>query len=120
MPKPRQEGCPWPENCPRWAGATAAASGAAVALKSSMNGISSAKDGREVPLVRGRVVTFPPARIAVPAARRTPQLVPGVVVPLDGWRYSRRRPGLFPKMEWFVVGSVATLLLLFFVRLFLR
>ena len=87
----------------------------------SMNGISSAKDGREVPLVRGRVVTFrPPARIAVPAARRTPQLVPGVVVPLDGWRYSRRRPGLFPKMEWFVVGSVATLLLLFFVRLFLR
>ena len=86
-----------------------------------MNGNRLAESGREVPLVRGRVVIFRPrVRVAVPAARRPPRFVRGVVVPLDGRRISRRRPERFSQIEWFVVGSVATLNLLFVVRLLLR
>jgi hypothetical protein len=86
-----------------------------------MNGSPLAESGREVPLERGRVVIFRPrARIAMPAARRQARFVPGVVVWLDGRRISRRLPERSSKIEWFVVGSTATLLLPFFVRLLLR
>jgi hypothetical protein len=81
-----------------------------------MKGSPLAEGGGEVPLVRGRVVTFrPSARIAKLSARRPPRPVPGVLIRLD----KRRQPGRAPRIEWFVVGSVATLLLLFFVRLIL-
>ena len=86
-----------------------------------MNGNPLAESGREVALVRGSVVIFRPrVRIAVSAARQPPRLVPGVVVPLDGRRIPRRRPERSSQIQWFVVGSAATVLLLFVVRLFLR
>ena len=55
--------------------------------------------------------------IALPTRR--PRFMPGVLIRLDERRTPRRRPGLSPKIKWFVVGSGATLLLLFFVKLIL-
>jgi len=83
----------------------------------SVNGNPLAEVGREAPLARGRVVTF---RIATPVARRPQPFVPGVLIRLDERRIStgpRRRSS---RIEWFVVGSAATVLLLFVVRLLLR
>jgi len=45
--------------------------------------------------------------------------MPGVLIRLDERRTPRGGPGLSPKIKWFVVGSGATLLLLFFVKLIL-
>ena len=85
-----------------------------------MNGSSLAEGGYDVPLVRGRVVRFrPSARIAMLPARRPSRFMPGVLIRLDERRISRRRPGRFSKVKWFVVGSGATLLLLFLVKLIL-
>ena len=86
-----------------------------------MNSNPFGENGSEVPLVRGRVVIFRPrVRIAVPAARRPRRFVPGVVVPLDERRIPGRRPERSSRIGWFVVGSAATLMLLFVVRLLLR
>jgi hypothetical protein len=85
-----------------------------------MNGSPLAEGGREAPLVRGRVVSFRPStRIALLAARRPPQFVPGVVIRLDERRAPGRRPRSSSKVRWFVVGSGTTLLLLFLVKLVL-
>ena len=85
-----------------------------------MNGSPLTEGGREVPLVSGRVVSFrPSARIAMLPARRPPRFMPGVLIRLDERRAPRRPPGRSSKIKWFVVGSVATLLLLFFVKLML-
>ena len=113
---------PGPKIARAWPDATAAAPGAAVAeLVRPMNGNPLAESGREVPLVRGRVVILRPrVRIAVPAARRPRRLIFGVVVPLDERRIPRRRPERSSQIQWFVVGSAATLMLLFVVRLLLR
>ncbi len=74
---------------------------------------------RSAPRAR-RVVSFrPSARIAMLPARRPPRFVPGVLIRLDERRISRRRPGRSSKTKWFFVGSGATLLLLFFVKLIL-
>ena len=74
--------------------------------------------GREVPIVRGRVVSFrPSARIAMLPVRRPLRFIPGALIRLDERRVPRRPPGRSTKIRWFVVGSVATLLLLFFVKL---
>jgi len=83
-----------------------------------MNGSLLAEGGREVPLVRGCVVSFrPSARIAMLPARRPPRFMPGVLIRLDERRVPRR-PGRSSKIKWFVAGSGATLLL-FFVKLIL-
>ena len=81
-----------------------------------MNGNPLTEGGREVPLVSGRVVSFRPSMLP---ARRPPRFMPGVLIRLDERRVPRRRPGRSSKIKWFVVGSVATLLLLFFVKLML-
>lgn len=47
-------------------------------------------------------------------------VVPELLVRLDRRRMSSRRPGWSSKIEWFVVGSATTLLLLFFVGVLLR
>ena len=83
-----------------------------------MNRSPLAESGREVPRVRGCVVSFrPSARIAL--RTRRPRFMPGVLIRLDERRVPRRPPGRSSKIKWFVVGSVATLLLLFFVKLML-
>jgi len=83
-----------------------------------MNGSPLAESGREVPRVRGRVVSFrPSARIAL--RTRRPRFMPGVLIRLDERRTPRGGPGLSSKIKWLVVGSGATLLLLFFVKLIL-
>jgi hypothetical protein len=84
-----------------------------------MNGSPLAEGGREVPLVRGHVVSFrPSARVAMLPARRPPRFMPGVLIRLDERRIPRR-PGRSSKIKWLVVGSGAALVLLFFVKLIL-
>ena len=82
-----------------------------------MNGSPLPAGGREVPLVRGRVVSFRPSpRIAMLPVRPR-RFMPGALIRLDERRVPKRPPGRSTKIRWFVVGSVATLLLLFFVKL---
>ena len=73
-----------------------------------------AEAAEELPLVRGRVVrSRRSARIAGVAPRRPPRSMPGIVIRLDERQTSKRRPERFSKTKWFVVGSGATLLLVF-------
>ena len=82
-----------------------------------MDGSPLAEGGHEAPPERGRVVSFPTStRLAMRAPRRRPRIVPGVLIRLDDRRISNRRPGWFTKIQRFLVGSGATMLLRFVVK----